>query len=192
MTSLHFKLADPDLHRDDILNINIEYMSWVASGIETSFGISVASLLGMSVPAYVESVIDKVCGDKPPRGVFYLAEYHGEIAGMIGLRWLRDGAAEIKRLYVRPTCRGQQLGAALLRKILQDASAFGYQRVFLDTAPFMLAAQRLYHTMGFTACAPYTETEVPTALHATWHFMGLDLNDANLSDANHAPLSMIL
>ncbi|MCU6433671.1 GNAT family N-acetyltransferase [Undibacterium sp. Jales W-56] len=176
MTSLNFKLADLSLHRDTILTINNEYMSWVASGIETSFGISVANLLGMSIPAYVASVIDKVCSDQPPRGAFYLVELNGELAGMVGLRWLRDGVAEIKRLYVRPPFRGKQLGEALLRKVLNDARAFGYQRVCLDTAPFMLSAQRLYKSFGFNECAPYVEAEVPVALHATWHFMALDLN----------------
>ncbi|MES2102489.1 MAG: GNAT family N-acetyltransferase [Pseudomonadota bacterium] len=187
MTLLNFKLADSGLDRDDILNISNEYMSWVASGIEASFGISEANFLGMSIPAYVESAIDKVCSDRPPRGAFYLVELNGEIAGMVGLRRLRDGVAEIKRLYVRPQFRGKRLGEAFLRKVLDDARAFGYRHVFLDTAPFMLSAQRLYKSFGFNECAPYIETEVPVALQARWHFMERDL-----SETDDVPLQMAI
>jgi ribosomal protein S18 acetylase RimI-like enzyme len=171
MTASTFTLADPIAHRDALVSINIEYLSWVWSEIEQSFDISVQELVGMPVAEYVSSVIDKVCGDPPPRGAFYLIAVDGKLAGMGGLRCIRDGVGEIKRVYVRPAYRGLHLGEAILRRLLSDARDFGYQSMCLDSAPFMQSAQRLYRAAGFTDCAPYEGAEVPVALHANWCFM---------------------
>lgn len=164
-------LADPIAHRDALVGLNIEYLSWVWTGIERSSGISVPDLVGMPVAEYVACMIDKVCGDPPPRGAFYLFAVEGQVAGMGGLRCVRDGVAEVKRLYVRPAYRGLDLGRSALQRLLADAREFGYRKVCLDTAPFMQSAHRLYEAFGFTDCPPYEGAEVPSALHAQWRFM---------------------
>lgn len=166
-----FDLANPVTHRDALLGINIEYMAWVAASIEQSFGITSQDLLGMALPDYVASVIDKVCGEPPPRGAFYLVHVDGKLAAMGGLRPLGNGVCEIKRIYVRPDFRGLQLGQSLLQRLLDDAQAFGYQHVCLDSAPFMQSAQRIYAAAGFVDCKPYAGAEVPAVLHAGWRFM---------------------
>lgn len=171
MTSPIFTLADPDSHRDALLQLNIEYLSWTGAEIEKLFDLSFIDLTGVLVPEYVNSTIDKVCGDPPPRGVFYLVEYDGLVAGMGGLRTVRDGVCELKRVYVRPTFRGKQLGETILHRMLDDASNFGFQKMVLDTGPFMRSAHRLYEAAGFSDCPPYPEAEVPAALHHGWRFM---------------------
>jgi len=171
MTRPTFTVAHPITHRDALLRINLEYMSWVTAEIEKAFGVTTSDILGMPLPDYVAGAIDKVCGDAPPRGVFYLVERGGALAGMGGLRRVRDGVAEIKRLYVRPAHRGERLGETVLQRLLGDASGFGYSSVVLDSAPFMRSAQRLYEAAGFADRVPYPETEVPPALHGTWRFM---------------------
>lgn len=171
MTPPTFTLADPVIHHDALLRINVEYMSWVTTELEKSFGLSAVELNGMPVPEYVASMIDKVCSDAPPRGAFYLVEHGGAIAGMGGLRCIREGVAEVKRVYVRPAHRGKHLGETILQRVLDDAAAFGYRSIVLDTAPFMLSAQRLYEAAGFVDRPPYEEAEVPPALHHAWRFM---------------------
>jgi len=171
MTPPTFIPANLAMHRDALLRINIEYMLWVTGEMEKAFALSTVDLIRLPVPEYVASMIDKVCGDVPPRGAFYLIERQGEIAGMGGLRWVRKGVAEIKRIYVRPAHRGAGLGEAILHRVLDDAAAFGYRSVVLDSAPFMRSAQRLYESAGFVDRAPYAETEVPAALHNAWRFM---------------------
>lgn len=171
MATCTFTIADPIAQRDTLIAINVEYMSWVAGEIERAFGISQQVLAGMEVADYVAGVLDKVVGEAPPRGVFYLVHVDGELAGMGGLRNSGDGVAEIKRFYVRPACRGLQLGQQLLQRLLADAETFGYRCVRLDTAPFMQAAQRLYAAAGFVGRGPYEGTEVPPALHTVWRFM---------------------
>jgi len=173
---VEFMPTGPALHRDELILLNVEYMSWVMAGVERAFGTPPQSLLnGQSIAGYVAGKIDSVCGAPPPQGVFYLVRRGGELAGMGGLRRVREGVAELKRVYVRPACRGARLGAVIVERLLADARAFGYRQVLLDSAPFMASAHRLYEAAGFTDCPPYPETEAPPLLHGRWRFMALSL-----------------
>jgi GNAT superfamily N-acetyltransferase len=163
--------AGPVADRADLIDLNVEYLSWVFAGISAASGVHADAIVGMPVRDYVPTVIDKVCGDPPPKGIFYLIRVDGELAGMGGLRCLHDGAAEIKRLFVRPAYRGLMLGELALERLLLDAAAFGYSTVYLDTAPFMQPAQRIYARYGFVDCAAYEGVEVPSGFHDQWRFM---------------------
>src|SRR4051812_3706141 len=96
-----FRLADPVADRAVLLEINIEYVGWVFAEIEAMSGMTARGILGAEVADYVPTVIDKVCGDPPPRGAFYLVERDGRVVAMGGLRRSGDGVAELKRVYVR-------------------------------------------------------------------------------------------
>jgi len=70
-------------------------------------------------------------------------------------------AWELKRLWVRPTARGLNLGRALTQAVLDRAVAASRSAVYLDTAPAsMSAAHRLYLQMGFTPCPRYNDNPV--------------------------------
>ena len=172
MTSPTFTIADPIRDRSRLLDLNTEYMAWNSDEVEKALGVNVATLVGMPIADYVASVIDKVCGAPPPDGIFYLVECEGQLAAMGGLRKVRQGVCELKRVYVRPAFRGKRLGETIIQRLLDDAVAFGYGHALLDSGPFMAAAHRLYIAAGFTDCAAYPEAEVPTALHPGWRFMG--------------------
>jgi len=169
-----FRLADPLADRASLLDINIEYVGWVFAQIEAMSGMTARDILGAEVVDYVPTVIDKVCGDPPPRGSFYLVEHAGRVVAMGGVRRSADGVAELKRVYVRPTGRGQRLGEALTRRLVTDARTFGYRTLRLDTLPFMGAAQALYEAMGFVDCPPYP-VEMPEAFRAHIRYMALAL-----------------
>lgn len=166
-----FVAADLALHHDALVDMNVEYLSWVFDEMRRSFGMAGEDLVGIPVTDYVAGTIHKTCGDTPPQGIFYLVQVEGQVAAMGGLRRLRPGSAEIKRLYVRPGFRGMNLGDAMLGRLLADARDFGYQHLCLDTAPFMQAAHRLYEARGFVDCMAYEGTEVPAAFHERWRFM---------------------
>ena len=174
MTHPTFRLADPVADRPSLLDINIEYVSWVFAEIEKMSGMTARGILGMAVADYVPTVIDKVCGEPPPLGAFYLVESAGQVVAMGGLRRSEDGVAELKRVYVRPAGRGQRLGEALAARLVADARAFGYRHVRLDTLPFMGAAQALYEAMGFVDCPPYP-VEMPEAFRDRIRYMALTL-----------------
>ncbi|HJZ47607.1 MAG TPA: GNAT family N-acetyltransferase [Roseiflexaceae bacterium] len=110
MTTPTFTPATPVDQRDALIALNVEYLSWAAAEAETSFGITPQAAIGMTIAEYVPTLLDTICGDPPPRGIFYLVKVDHHVAGMGGFRWSRPGVAEIKRLYVRPDYRGGETG----------------------------------------------------------------------------------
>lgn len=171
MPKHEFIAANIASHKDELIQLNVEYLSWVFAEIENLFGVPADQVVGMPASEYVPSVIDKICGDPPPKGIFYLVKVDDELAGMGGLRFLRTGVAEIKRIYFRPAFRGMKFGERMLARLLSDAGAFGYQSVCLDTAEFMKSAHGLYETNGFGDCSVYEGVEVPSEFHGRWRFM---------------------
>ena len=174
MSSPTFRIADPVADRAALIALNIDHVAWVFSEIEKMSGVTAREVLGTQVADYVPTIIDKVCGDAPPDGVFYLVEIDGEPIAMGGLRRSEPGIAELKRVYVRPAGRGRRLGEAITRRLVEDARRFGYRSVRLDTLPFMHTAQALYESLGFVDCPPYT-IEMPEAFRASIRYMALAL-----------------
>jgi putative acetyltransferase len=72
---------------------------------------------------------------------------------------------ELRRLYVRPTCRGAGLGRHLTLAAIAAARAMGYDRVRLNTLPSMTSARALYATLGFREIPPYRAVLVPGVIH---------------------------
>ena len=85
-------------------------------------------------------------------------------AGCVALRYLDRDTAEMKRLYVRATRRGQGLGRALAEAAIAAARKAGRTRIVLDTLPKMREAQALYRTLAFQPIAPYLKNPTPGAL----------------------------
>jgi putative acetyltransferase len=102
----------------------------------------------------------------PPDGLLLLAaEESGEPAGCIAVRPLGDGECEMKRLYVRPSCRGTGTGRELVEAAVAWARGRGYRAMKLDTIPGKMdAAIRLYRSFGFVECTPYYKTPVEGSL----------------------------
>lgn len=86
-----------------------------------------------------------------PRGRLVLAEIEGRDVGCVAVRPLEGdpAAAELKRLYVRPEVRRVGIGRILVTGAIEFARGVGYQRLQLDTLDTMVAARRLYESMGF-------------------------------------------
>jgi putative acetyltransferase len=92
----------------------------------------------------------------PPRGCLLLACHDGAAVGIVGLRPLAAGMAEVKRLYVVPQARGAGLGRQLAQRIIAEARAKGYARLRLDThRASMAGAIRLYEALGFVEIPAY-------------------------------------
>ena len=107
---------------------------------------------------------------QPPGGHLLLAWDGGTAVGCVALRPVDALRGEMKRLYVRPGYRAQQLGRLLAERICQEARQAGYQHICLDTLASMSAARRLYGTLGFQPIEPYVFNPLDDVM-----FLGLDL-----------------
>ena len=109
----------------------------------------------------------------PPDGRLLLAFVEGDLAGCVALRKIRQGACEMKRLYLRPAFRGRGLGRALAEAIIAEARDMGYVKMYLDTGKFMRAAPALYRSLGFLDTKPFYDA--PQFILEHIDFMELDL-----------------
>jgi ribosomal protein S18 acetylase RimI-like enzyme len=108
----------------------------------------------------------------PPTGGLFLAFDEDDLLGCVALRPLTEaGAAELKRLYVRPAGRGTGVGLALTQHAIARARDAHYRVVRLDTLATMQGAQRLYRRLGFREIPAYTYNPVPDVV-----YMELDLS----------------
>src|SRR5712664_838403 len=63
----------------------------------------------------------------PPAGCLLLARREGVVVGVVALKPLASGIAEIKRLYVVPGARRTGVGRMLAERAVAAAAAKGYQ-----------------------------------------------------------------
>ncbi|MDX1333506.1 MAG: GNAT family N-acetyltransferase, partial [Robiginitalea sp.] len=82
---------------------------------------------------------------------------------------------ELQKMYFSRELRGQGWGDRLIRRALDRAQSLGYQKIYLETMPYMKAAQNLYNRHGFqyldaprghtghVACTVWMEKEIDQA-----------------------------
>jgi len=78
----------------------------------------------------------------------------GELIGGAGLGSLHglptsEGMGEIRDLVVDSKYRGRGIGKRLVRRAVEIAREFGYQRLYLETTPQMENAKKLFMRFGF-------------------------------------------
>lgn len=95
------------------------------------------------------------------RGCLLLGLVDGKAFGVVGLRDLGEGVAEMKRLYVGPEARGLKLGLQLAEAVIEEARMLGYQALRLDTLQRMVEANRLYDRLGFSDIPAYYHNPMP-------------------------------
>lgn len=87
--------------------------------------------------------------------VFVMLDPNKSIIGTAGIGSLAglpvsEGMGEIRDLVISTPYRGRGLGAKLLREALNTATGLGYSRIYLETTPQMLSAQKLFKSFGFS------------------------------------------
>lgn len=157
--------AETDEDRPFVRELFWEYLQWANTRVNQEFGVD------FDIAAMLEGDMAKLEIFLPPDGRIVLAGEGSRLAGIACLKRLKDGIAEIKRMYVRPDFRRQGLGRALLDSLIQEAKEAGYHTIRLDSARFMKSAHALYESAGFLEIPPYPESEIPPDFQAYWIFM---------------------
>ena len=79
------------------------------------------------------------------------------VAVACGAVKLAGDYAELKRMYVLESHRGQGIARRLLARLEQEAWQHGIARVYLETGIRQEAALRFYSAMGYAERGPYAE-----------------------------------
>jgi putative acetyltransferase len=83
-------------------------------------------------------------------GVFRVIEDDaGDVVGCGGLYPMEKGVAELRKMYFRPSIRGQGLGRRLLDDLIAEAHRLRFERIELETASNLETAIALYQRAGF-------------------------------------------
>lgn len=86
------------------------------------------------------------------RAVYYVLVNRDTVVGGAGVNQLENAEpilCEFQKMYFLPEARGLGFAQKMLDKCLEDAISFGYKKCYIETMPFMHAAQKLYENAGF-------------------------------------------
>ncbi len=98
---------------------------------------------------------------------FFVAWIDGAAVGCGGVALFAD-FAEVKRMFVRETARGQGVAQAILERLAEVARQAGVKTLRLETGTQQLAAIKLYERAGFHRCAAFGDyAAMPAAAVAT-------------------------
>lgn len=142
---------------------NIRKMNnWIIRKIENKDNQSVAKLIRsvfdeMEIPkvgtAYEDPYLDLMFEEySKPNSVYFVVENDGKILGCAGIAPLENSdpkICELQKMYFLPETRGLGIGSKMMDKCLQSATDFGFENCYIETMPFMHAAQKLYKKVGF-------------------------------------------
>jgi GNAT superfamily N-acetyltransferase len=98
----------------------------------------------------------------------------GQPAGCVSLKGHDATTSELKRLYVRPSYRGQKVGQRLVKMLVEEARQSGYQRIVLDSHISMKKAHAIYYEEGFRMVS--TPEDFPENLEPIVVFMECDFS----------------
>lgn len=114
-------------------------------------------LLEMGVPKVGTAYADKALDDmyktyNIPKATYFVVEDSGKIIGCAGIAQLDNyegNVCELQKMYLLEEARGRGLGSKMIIVCLEKAKSYGFEQCYLETMPYMEAAQKLYKKNGF-------------------------------------------
>lgn len=86
------------------------------------------------------------------KAAYYVVAQDNQVLGGGGIAPLKEGESttcELQKMYFTEVIRGTGIGRKLLQKCLDTARQLGFSHCYLETMPYMEAAQSLYKKFGF-------------------------------------------
>ncbi len=156
---MHFSLVSGHEHTEDVCALFTEYTQMLVDHDPLVAGY-------LSLQRYDAEIADLAVKYGSPYGRLYLCiADDGTAAGCVALKKIDDTFGELKRLYVKPSYRGNGIARRMVGKILEDAAQIGYQAVLLDTLPFLHEAIELYHGLGFYDIPSYNNSPMESCIY---------------------------
>jgi len=146
-----------ELHRESFYEITHEYFAWVQEQVLSIFNLEVFPK--GDITGYLNTVFPEYRSISPPQGEVFILEVGDQVAGMCVLKELHQGVGEIKRMYIRPSFRGNGYSRLILDRLEKRAREFRFRVLRLDTNKFMEAAQYVYKKRGFVDIDVYPGNE---------------------------------
>ncbi|TFG73872.1 MAG: GNAT family N-acetyltransferase [Flavobacteriales bacterium] len=104
--------------------------------------------------AYADKALDHMFENYDvAKATYFVVEENGRILGCAGVAQLENyegNVCELQKMYFLEETRGRGLGRQMMAICLERAKYFGFEKCYLETMPYMEAAQRLYVKTGFT------------------------------------------
>lgn len=114
-------------------------------------------LVDLGVPkvgtAYADKALDTMYEhyDRPKAEYFVVVD-NDHIIGCAGVAQLDNyegNVCELQKMYFLEEARGRGIGSEMMIACLNQARSFGFDQCYLETMPYMKAAQKLYKRTGF-------------------------------------------
>ncbi len=111
-----------------------------------------AVLLDLTPPEHCHHLtVEQMADDST---TVFIAREDGVAVACGALKRHGNGVGEVKRMYTRPSHRGQKIGEAIVARIEALARSEGLKRLVLETGDRHHAAWKVYENAGFTRCGP--------------------------------------
>ncbi|NUS18870.1 MAG: GNAT family N-acetyltransferase [Mesorhizobium sp.] len=111
-----------------------------------------AALLELTPPEHCYHLtVEQMAGSDT---TVFIARDNGLAVGCGALKRHHDATGEVKRMYTRPSHRGQKIGAEIVGRVEALARHEGLTRLVLETGDRHPAAWTVYERAGFTRCGP--------------------------------------
>lgn len=111
-----------------------------------------AVLLELTPPEHCHHLTVEQMADEDT--TVFIAREGGVAIACGALKRHEGGIGEVKRMYTRPSHRGQRIGEQIVARIEAMARAEGLKRLVLETGDRHYAAWKVYERSGFTRCGP--------------------------------------
>ncbi|MBU2996020.1 GNAT family N-acetyltransferase [Cellulophaga baltica] len=114
-------------------------------------------LVDLGVPkvgsAYEDKSLDQMFENyNVPNAAYFVVEENERIIGCCGLAKLDNyegNVCELQKMYFLEEVRGKGIGSKMINKCIVKAKDCGFDKMYLETLPYMEAAQKLYKKNGF-------------------------------------------
>ncbi len=168
---IEFVPFDMDAHRDEFIQMNIEYLTRNLDALAENYQIDSRAMVGRTEKEMAQGILEAYKDLKPPMGILYIIIIEGKVGGMGAIKKLSDNVGELKSMYIRPLYRGRGYGKKTVSKLLEIGKDLGVNIFRLDTSKFMVTAQHIYRLAGFVERDKYPGSDVGHQWEPYWMWM---------------------